>query len=225
MSYTTMKVFDKNGDAQDFVEFQNAFYLNLLAVWERLAVKYGLCSEDKFFHLVSRPDQMKKVWDLQYSSKVTDDDWYVLMSTFDNVVIPPNLIERVASAFEKFSVSGSAFTYRGRVYADKMRETLQSVEGCRGIAFHSTSVIDDPWYLSSINICPNCEAELDVNEEEGCLVCPECDFKTECERPYNLDKDSKHWFLPVREGFKLYKRVHDKKEKWLEKAFDTDEGR
>jgi hypothetical protein len=174
MSYTELKAFNESGDAVGIKKFRNSHYI--VAIWSELAVRYGICPNEGRYSVIYDDAVTAKLWALSDSDQITDDDWYVLVSTYDNVVIPPNLIERVARAYENFRVPDGCIDH-GKGFAEAMREILKTGAGLRGVAFWQTSVTSDPWYV-----------------REGCEECGTLEF-----RPYNLDVDEGHWYMEARE--------------------------
>jgi hypothetical protein len=171
MSYTELKVFDKNGDAIGYKKFKNSRYVTV--IWMRIAEKYGISKEGYGYEVIAKDDKAKELCELYYcDDDIELNDWYALTSTFDNVVIPPESIECVADALEEFFVS-RGYVEHGHELAGAMREALKTVEGCRGLAFYISSINSDPWRV-----------------REGCIECCDPDY-----RPYNLDLDEKHWFM------------------------------
>lgn len=223
MSYSTLKAFDKDGNVLDLEEFSNSRFLPV--IWDALAEKYGIIEKLKREiakaqgtpeHLMDQVVQedggihygalgrlrqdMRPVWDLQHNPALTREDWYALMFTFDNMVVPPELIERVAQAFENIKVAEN-FVDHGASFARCMRTAVKEVEGIRGIALHGTSICDDPWWVCRAKDmkCPICGGEVDMNPEHD-PWCDACDKYVEASRPYNLDLDDDHHFLPTREA-------------------------
>jgi hypothetical protein len=191
MSYSELKVFDKNGDAIALNEFRNSQYIRV--IWDVLAKKYGVldsimkriaverrvdintCSIATYENLEVYArgelwDDMQPVWDLQNNPNLSEIDYRCLMFTFDYAVIPPEDIEAFAYAFDHFEGVEEGTINHGHAFAQCMRDALDEIDGIRGIALYSTSVCDDPWYIRGDDY-----------------------------RPYNLDIDDKHWFIPNQE--------------------------
>lgn len=217
MSYSQLKAFDKNGDAVGLEEFRNSHYLQV--IWNRLAEKYGVL--EKIRREIARergvPEgridryevggrlmmDMKPVWDLQKSPDISDDDWRCLLFTFDNAVVRPEDIEAFAAAFEKFEVGDRDVVNHGAGFARCMRKALSSIEGIRGVALYGTSICGDPWGGVPLPIeqCGECGAPIRINGggEAECTQEPEDHYIDHDYRPYNLDLDEKHWFIPSRD--------------------------
>jgi hypothetical protein len=190
MSYSEMKAFAKDGSVICLEEFPNSHYL--VVVWRTIAEKYRVTYE--LF------GNMKPVWDLQYNPDVSSDDWYCLMFTFDKVVVPPELIERVAQAFDHFVVDDNLIDH-GKGFARCMREAARDIDGIRGIALYGTSICDDPFDSVPVKTasCQRCGGPITLNAGHE-PWCEKCDDYVEGEyEDYNLDKHNKHWFLPPRE--------------------------
>lgn len=179
MSYTTMYAFGADGNATDPVEFRNSHFHGPV-IWSHLWKKYCYSPGDLDgeFGFMTNTD---KLWALQSDPRLTDDEWYVFMCTMDNAVVPPELLERVRKAFLNFGqvLPEERINHSGD-YVAAILQFEQKIPGLRGVCWWSTSVIDDPWMV--------------FVEPDGSP-----DFYGDY-RPYNLDKDTKHWFLTTREA-------------------------
>jgi hypothetical protein len=223
MSYSELKAFDKDGNVVCLSEFRNSHYI--IVIWNELAKKYGIVDElmqkaakergvdldhassqeTDMIYYQARGELMQNmgpVWDLRLNPDVSDDDWYCLMFTFDNIVVPPDLIERVAEAFLKFRVSEDVVDHGGG-FASCMRKAAKDIGGIRGIALNSTSVGPDPWggVRLPLDACSECGGRVTIDEGGAECRNADCDATwLEPEyRPYNLDLDDKHYFLRARE--------------------------
>lgn len=192
MSYSELKVFKENGDVAPLKSFKNSHYIT--AIWVTLNDRYEIGT---MFPL------MEPVWKLQNSREIAEDDWYALMFTFDRVVVPPELIDRVALALERFKINPKSINH-GPAMAEAMREAKKSMPNIRGIALYSTSTVEDPWgYVSDyIDECPACKGPISV-DPDGEPVCRNNDCDVDVIEPdrnvYNLFKNENHWFLKTRE--------------------------
>jgi hypothetical protein len=222
MSYTEMMVFDAKGDALGGEEFKNSHFHGPV-IWFIMAEKYGVIDRMKRELMEKHPsyadnersagysvrghlmEDGKPIWDLQWSPDISDDDWYVLMATFDWVVIPPQLVDRVAVAFDNFYLRVPPGTVNhSKEYAAEMRKATIEVEGCRGIAFSGTSVNSNPWYVREPIECDDSECDKKPLSE-GKKECYNCSMLDYDRRPYNLDRDEKHFFLTTREEWQKQK--------------------
>lgn len=171
-----MYAVEAGGDVVPFAEFQNA-HGGAIAVWRVLAERY--LAGTPFFELLQ--GGLKELFALAREGKMEPWETVVLMTTCDNVVLPVEHVESVASAFEEFD-RHHGDQQREQSYAfsipDQARELRRMVEereeeGWRGVCWNQTSVNGDaPWY----------GVWEDGEEDES--------------RPYNIDRDDVHWFWP-----------------------------
>ena len=225
MSYSELKAFDKDGNVVCLEEFRNSHYIPV--IWDVLAKKYGIlermereAAEKDGFDIDAMPPAMRKnyhyqvrgrlmldmspVWDIQKDPAIDEDDFRVLMFTFDNAVIAPDDIEAFAAAFENFTGVAEGVVNHGAGFAACMRKALEDIPGIRGIALYSTSVCEDPWGSVELPLekCQDCGGPVTVEPGVG-PVCKNEACETEWlehdRRPYNLDQDDKHWFIPSKE--------------------------
>lgn len=215
MSYSELKAFDSEGYVVSLEEFRNSHYIPV--IWDTLAEKYGI-HERVEKELIAKNgvclayevrgylmQDMTYVWDLQYDPNVSDSDWLLLMFTFDNAIVPPERIEELAIALEEFIVPEKVVDH-GKGFAACIRKAAREIDGIRGIALHATSVCEDPWGSVKLpfDTCSECNGPIEV-DSSGEVVCkqfPEDHWSENPRRPYNLDKDTKHWFIPAREDWR-----------------------
>ncbi len=221
MSYSELKAFDKNGNVVCLEEFRNSHYIPV--IWDVLATKYGVrekvmrrlaaeqridldtCTESmrRNIELQARGalmQNMQPVWDLQKNPDLSEVDYRCLMFTFDNAVIAPEDIEAFAEAFDSFEGVPDGTINHGRGFAACMRKALEDIPGIRGIALYSTSVCEDPWgsVRLPLDACPECGGRITVDGDGPECRNPDCpeDYLEYDYRPYNMDQDDKHWFIP-----------------------------
>lgn len=164
MSYCALVLFGEDGTPQNEIEFRNAWG-GAARIWGSLYERY-VNPEGNWMR------DTKALWALADDPRLADFERDVLVSTFDNVVVPRTAFHRMASALRRFV---QEHPVPGRV--DHLSEWAVVFEssGCRAIGFHHTSVSDNPWG-GVPHTCETCGHELDDSAE-----------------PYCLDKHTKHW--------------------------------
>jgi hypothetical protein len=168
MSYTTIKYVNGDGDVYDGKEFRNSHYAPV--IWKTLYDKYIPNLDSHFFMCDDR------LWDLQYSYKLSNYEWYVFLSTFDRIIVPPELFSIVSESFSKFVPYSKDCIDHSKGYIDFINNVYDLEPTCRGICWYTTSLIEDPWYI-----------EDDENDEN--------------DRLYNIDIDDNHYFMTKREDW------------------------
>lgn len=113
------------------------------------------------------PEAQKEIWDIVKHPDITDTHKIAMNSTFDNVVVKRENLERLIKAFREFEFETSL-----NEQADIIEEALKEDSDLIGIAWNQTSVNGDTWTNSG-----------------------GYDEETEEPIPYNLLKEEKHWFL------------------------------
>ena len=179
MSYTEIYKFNKNGNAEAIGEIRNAFR-GAMAVWSSLEKKYlpefipewaksFPAEPGKTYSRISSMNQedMKEIWGIVKHPDITDTHKIAMNSTFDNVVVKRENLERLLVAFREFEFETSL-----KEQADLIEAALKDDPELLGIAWNQTSVCGDTW------------DNIGGYDEE-----------TEEPIPYNLLKEEKHWFL------------------------------
>lgn len=177
MSYTTVYGFDEDGNARQLGEFKNSFRGAML-IWMELSKKY---LNDEYAVM---SNDGRKVWELRDNPDLSDDEWYSLLSTFDNMVVGRNLINRVADALDAFDPA----TENLRGQAACLRVAYN--EGYQAVAWCQTSVIESPWWIVGRCISP----------DGDCIECEDC-MIDRGGRPYNLNVDKNHYFMEERKAY------------------------
>lgn len=158
MSYTEIFKFKEDGNAEMIAEIHNA-HRGAMAIWVELGKKYNTP-----FSLFSP----QKVWGLQ-NKNIDITDKICLLSTFDNVVIKKENLNRLISAFRDFSGNTSL-----KEQADVIENEFKKHNNLLGIAFNQTSVNGDNWESGF--------GSFDEDNQEYL--------------PYNILEDNdRHWFL------------------------------
>lgn len=115
MSNTVVYGFGKDGTVKSSIDIKNAWH-GAMAVWTILEEKYLpslpkpewaviMKEPDRYWSRTKEifEDKMQDVWDLAKDSRLTFDEKIVLLSTFDNVLIKRENIDRLIKAFRNFN--------------------------------------------------------------------------------------------------------------------------
>lgn len=123
------------------------------------------------FGLMMARQDLQPLWDLAKDQQVPLAHRITLASTFDRVMVKHEDFPRLIAAWEQF---GRDFGDSGHLLAQivTLRE-LASDPNCQAVCWNQTSVSDSPWYVQ------------DCDTEEYC--------------PYNITRNTNHWFLFDRE--------------------------
>jgi|GEM_PF-2022892 len=187
MSYTEMYAVREDGEVVSFAEFANS-HGGGMAVWRILIKKYfGVTGVG----LIKMMDGgFKGLFEFQKEGKLQPWEDVVLTTTCDNVIVPIECVETVASAMEVFDDTyGPVERTEQRAFsigqqAKELRRMLAEREehGWRGVCWNQTSVNGDAlWYGRWVE-CSECDSVEREHDEEGENV------------PYNVDEHDDHWF-------------------------------
>lgn len=160
MSSTEIYAFDLNGNAEQYGEAKNAFR-GAMAIWGILEEKYlppylpkgheslGIYTvkeyEKRLGYKPSRmtamfdTDAMNDVWKLADDEKVEFNDKIVLFTTFDNVVVKKEDINKVIEAFKKFEGETSLKEQAA------ILEEIMNNNDYTAVAWNQTSVNEAKW--------------------------------------------------------------------------------
>ena len=203
MSYTQIVAFDENGDTVHCEEFRNSHYW--VVIWHTIWAKYQLTREDNTLdeHSYMRSN---KLWDHQHNPKLSDDDWYVFVCSFDTIIIPPELVNRVCEAFLNFKPTEKNVVDHSAGFVREMRAIQEVMPGFRGISWYKTSIAEDPWdsVIVGPDKCPKCERNFNVEipvDKENRYYCEKCEEDFGEYKPYNLDEQDDWYYLKPREEF------------------------
>lgn len=164
MSYTEIVGFNKEGDAYSQADIHNAFR-GAMAIWRAMEEKY--LTVGRFSRCVMGNEKdMREIWDLTGSDKVSENDKICLASTFDNVVVKKKDFQKVITAFREFDAETSL-----KEQADVLEEMLAD-EDCIAVAWNQTSVNENTWLSGG-----------GYDEEKDEYI------------PYNLNSGEKHFYL------------------------------
>lgn len=146
-----------------------------MAVWGALSQKY-LPGYEGYKGLV---DGYQKLFDLLKTNKLARWERIVLLTTCTQAVVRAENFGEVAQAMETFYENYKG-VLEGKVFhLDKQAEALRQLEeqreekGWRGVCWNQTTLCGSAWWVN--------EESEDDPDGEG--------------RPYNIDKDDKHWFV------------------------------
>jgi len=133
---TAMIAFRMSGSAY-FVAVAGDSSFGALHVWKELGCKYGIIGEEQVLNLAIDVPKIKKLIE---TDLLSDDEYYVLQSTFENKVIPSTMFRRVAQALENFRP----------VSVNLMRQAfiLRSAaeQNVRAVVVVQFTMGDDLWY-------------------------------------------------------------------------------
>ena len=153
-----------------------------MAIWTSLSARH-LSGGDGFGGMM---DGYKDLFALLKTDKLERWEKLVLLTTCDNAVLKAENFVEVAEAFEKFheeyKVANEGKVFHMLAQAQILRELHGEGDehGWRGICWNQTSVNGDAlWY--GVREEGDEESEEEEEEDEP--------------RPYNLDRDDKHWFV------------------------------
>jgi hypothetical protein len=148
MSSMVLFTVKDNGDVVRCESLRNS-WLGAALVWTKLGEKYlGKFDPENEFKKSKMsgnefdPFGWKRTWDLQHNPKIEQQDWVVLMSTFDNIIIPRNQMLYVADHFEVFN---EEFPSHFGACAHVLRQLYD--EGSHGFAIQATTVSENPWWI------------------------------------------------------------------------------
>jgi hypothetical protein len=177
MSSTELYKFKKDGTATYFAETKNAFR-GASAIWDIIEKRYlpkyipswATNAKDEYSRTsdYSNREAMNEIWGLFYSDNVSGTDIIVLGSTFDNVIVMKEDMQKVIIAFREFEGETSL-----KEQADLIEEAYNTDEDLIAIAWNQTSVNSDAWMSS----------ELIVTDDDEYYL------------PYNMFKHEGHWNL------------------------------
>lgn len=164
MSYTEVFAVKEDGNVTKYGEARNAFG-GAMHVWMYLKDKYQV--ED--VSIFDFGPLWKKVEELQ------ETDRWVLMSTFDKVLVSKELLPTLIEHLKTFVQYAPTSTLKEEI--DVLERAVQD-EHIQAVGFNQTSVIADMW-------CTPVPEEVEM----------ETGYST---RAYNIHKDKGHWYLEPR---------------------------
>ncbi|NCC05985.1 MAG: hypothetical protein EOM37_18535 [Proteobacteria bacterium] len=158
MSHTTIYTFDADGNAEEYADISNS-WRGAMAIWNVLEQKHLPQFRPKYVpaHIPdsdierfcgfkpkrtgSDISDMQKIWDLVESENVSLAEKICLATTFDNMVVRANEIDRVIESFRSF---------QGKTSLNEQADILERIkkEGKYiAVAWRQTSVCESPWVV------------------------------------------------------------------------------
>lgn len=116
-----------------------------MAIWQRLEEKYLPPYFSKYAHIETSRcysmdgEAMNDIWRLANSKRVSEDDKICLLTTFDNVLVKKEDMQKVIDAFRNFDGETSL-----KEQADILEEMLKD-DDCIAVGWNQTSVNCDAW--------------------------------------------------------------------------------
>jgi hypothetical protein len=159
----------EDGSTELEAEIHNS-WRGAVHVWTTLAVQYGLLGPGEEGYLMIRPGLLDQMWKLKDDDRLSWWEKVCLISTFDQVVILRDDIERLIEAYGLWVAMHGSDGSQGeqlRVF----QQILDHERPFRGICFNQTSVNSNPWWVY----------DGSGEDEEG--------------RPFNIDRDTDWWSL------------------------------
>jgi hypothetical protein len=151
-------------------------WLGAMAIWKILEDKYLPPYHPDYPERIDRKysrtsaifnmNVMRPIWELYKKEEVSYIDKIVLGTTFDNVLIKIENIEKVIIAFEDFKGKTNL-----KEQVNIIREGLKKNEDVIAIGWNQTSVNENKWDSTNFD------------EDEGTSL------------GYNLEKETDHWYL------------------------------
>lgn len=185
MSYSALIVF-RNGLAEADAEYRNS-HGTVTVVWDALLKKYEelIYSEEEIKQFRFEPwmragcnGGYEKLWDVHKATPLPlrPWEWIALQWSYDNALVRAADLLVVGEALERFQdahVVTSRRVCHLKAIGERMRELQRGrIEGkdVDAVGLYATSVGDNPW--------------MHYNEDDELV-------------PYDLNKDTKHWFVDV----------------------------
>lgn len=132
MSYTTIYIIDKDGNAVEKERIANA-WLSAAYIWDKLYRSH--INSSGIFLL-----DADNLWQLVDDERLLDFEKLTLASTFDWAIIEYEKFPDMIAVYRKFFMH-----YPGDCHIPKFVEFLQNAESCIGMCFQQTSVSQDLW--------------------------------------------------------------------------------
>lgn len=173
MSYTEIYLVPQSGGVELYRELRNSWHGAIL-LWSHLSERYL----GESLSLAMMRDG-SRLWNLVKDTRLSRDERIALATTFDRVMVKQEHFRLVADAIDRMIREPNSAGHWGNwpAQADALRYlALDSM--CFAVAWNQTSVNDDTWTVY----------EEGKDEEE--------EYEDEVDsRPYDLSRDSGHWFL------------------------------
>lgn len=177
MSTATLKIINPNGDVVDYKEYKNAWGFQPY-VWDAIYDKYfkdPTYPYDSWMSLINRdnPERTKKFWHMVYDKNFPIWTRRVVAWTYDNAILEADQVEIMSDYLKEFK---KTYDMKERIchLLNIADDITNYKDECFGFCWHGTSVCEDPWIVYS-----------NVKDDE----------EDQQDRPYNINKDKKHWFI------------------------------
>ena len=200
MSYTEIYAIHKNGDVRLYEENKNSWRWSP-QIWGELEERHlpvlrprfvpSYIEDDQVEEYLGYkpkrhgPDDLKEVWNLFNTDKVTTTERWVLGSTYDNVIVMKEDFEDLIRAYRSFyqEENGTSLLELADIY-----EKMQKDDDIIGVAW-SISLIGNPWLDTEwVDESHPDFDEYNVYDEEDGLA--------QIDVPYNIfESEKKHWVL------------------------------
>lgn len=149
MSYVEAFVIGKDGEVLSYGEAKNNHGFAPM-VWERLADRFGLTSDGRFFFLSD--EVMCPLGAMAGTGEIPLEDDLLLQSTFDYVMIPmalvPSLIKRMRTFYET-ELKPRNIVKTIPQLADLIEKAIKEYPDDLGICFNCCSANESYWWVRS----------------------------------------------------------------------------
>lgn len=169
MSYTGIYAILSDGSLSHYKDISNS-WLGAFNIWDELSKRY---LNKKASEMMSKEGEIQELWDMVRDESVPKSARIVLASTYDNVLVKKENIQILIDAMETFCENFNAGSLPKQI---EILRNIQS-ENILAVAWNQTSV-SYTWYTNRYEECPCCGNPIDDDE-----------------LPYNINIDSKHWYL------------------------------
>lgn len=175
----------EDGSVAPYKDFRNSWGGAAL-IWDYFTEKYFPLKPNQktWDRTVGMFADMKPIWDLQHREDLSDAEYGVLMSTFDNVMVRREDLIDLAECFDVVAADMPKYLANGRCnhmadQAATFREIAIDPK-VLAVCWQQTTVAEDMWYV----YLP--EASDESEDGEGLPGSGSW---------YNINTGTKHWFL------------------------------
>lgn len=192
MSSCILFIVNVDGDVVESQQFKNSWGGAAL-IWDYFTEKYFPLPAGKksWERQVGMFANLQPIWDLQDREDLPEEEYAVLLSTFDNVMVKREDLEYLADCFETvlrdmppYLENYSTRANHMQAEADAFRK-LAKDPTVQAVCWQQTTVSEDMWWESP----EEPENYDDLTEEE------QKRFDNLDGKPYNINMGQKHWFL------------------------------
>jgi hypothetical protein len=177
----------RDGKAEPDEEYSNS-YGTAAMVWTALLDKYYEVVYPNESFMAHRTAGINGGWEALWVAvaehRVPLREWerIVLKWTYDNALMRGSELVALADALDRFE---DAFKKPNHVcHLAAIAKRLRELQDVDAVGLYATSVVENPWVAQE-----TCEPDEDEDPDEV-----EPDY-----RPYDLNRDEKHWFVRVTE--------------------------